>query len=165
MQCYFTCFLPVVKQLSFYRTETRDFNLYRINHLGLGEILDTVSVVDTNSTYTSPKELIYYAPRYPDYHKSNLFIFAFNLEKIFPCIAGKNILPTCGRFTAEEDGLNKGQNIVEAGDRGNDMSMFGKWKRVYGFSVSGCQEATKACYPTYYEVSITCLLPREYCAE
>ena len=108
--------------------------------------------------------MVYYAPRYNDVHKSNLFILAFNLEKIFPCIADQDIPLACGRFTNDEDGFNKGQTIVEAGDGGNNLKMF-NGKRVYAFSVSGCPQVTEACIPKYYGVSITCLLPREHCAE
>ena len=157
-------FHAVVKQLSFKRQGNLvDFQLGRLNHAGKLEPLDTLKVPNNSDTATSPKDMVYYAPRYNDYHKSNLFILAFNLEKIFPCIAGKDVYPTCGRFTAEEDGFNKGQNIVEAGDHGNDLKMF-NGKRVYAFSVSGCPEVTEACIPKHYEISITCLLPGAFCS-
>ena len=160
----FSSFLPVVKQLYLGRLRNSvDFRFGRITPSGGVTTLDTLRVVNTNTSSKSPKNMVYYAPRYRDYQSSNLFILAFNLETIFPCIAGKGIIPTCSRFTAEEDGFNKGQNIVEAGDSGNNFDMFGKGKRVYAFSVSGCQRVTKACFPKYYEISITCLLPREHC--
>ena len=169
MNCYqflLVFFHAVVKQLSFRRSKNSvDFHLGRVNDAGQVEEIDMLTVKSTASIYTSPKDMIYYAPRYNDYQESNLFIFAFNLETIFPCIADKEILPTCGRFTAEEDGFNKGQTIVETGDIGNHLKIFGSYKRVYAFSVSGCPEVTEACMSKFYQISITCLLPRKYCAE
>ena len=158
-------FLPVVKQLTFQRFHNGAFRLDRINHLGKLKTVEFFGVPFIHQSRISPNEIIYYGANYSDYHSSNLFIMAFNLEKIFTCIAGKDIVPTCARFTAEEDGFNKGKSIVEAGDSGNDFIMFGKGKRVYAFSVSGCPLVTNACFPLHYMISITCLLPREYCAK
>ena len=69
---------------------------------------------------------------------------------------------TCGRFTNEEDGFNKGRAIVEVGDNGNDLgSIFGSDDiAVYGFAIQGCAEFDTDCFPKWYAINIVCLLRR-----
>ena len=83
-------------------------------------------------------------------------------KKIFLCIAAKNFRPRCRRFTSEENGFNKGWAILEIGDGGNNLRMFGQ-KPVYAFAVQDCPQLTEACLPCWWETSITCLLPRKFC--
>ena len=124
--------------------------------------LDTLPVTRSGAAY-SPKRMMYYAPRYRDHHKSNLAIVAFNMEKIFPCLAGKGVLPMCRMYTAEEDGFMKGRSIIEAADIGNNLKMFNK--PVYAFAVRGCRKLTsQSCMPNWWQKTITCLLPRMYCS-
>ena len=113
-------------------------------------------------TRYSTKKTMYYAPQFHDYHKSYLAILAFNLEKIFPCIAEKNIVPICRLYTGEEDGFNHGRPIIEAGDSGNNFKMF-SGKPVYGFTVQGCRYFTSSCMPVWWQATLTCMLPRKYC--
>ena len=145
----------VVKMLylSYYKSQ------FRLSHMtDRRTIIDKLSVRRSKSSY-SPKRMMYYAPRFRDYHNSKLAIVAFNMEKIFPCLAGKRVLPVCRLFTAEEDGFRNGRPIIEAADGGNNFQMFNQ-RPVYAFAIKGCQES---CVPEYMEKTITCMLPRKYC--
>ena len=42
------------------------------------------------------------APQFCDYHRSYLAMVAFNLEKIFSCIAEKSIVPVCQIYKAKK---------------------------------------------------------------
>ena len=148
----------MVKQIYF-------VSLHPVFQMSIGSKNDTLTIANPGTSNISLNGMMYYSPRYPDYHRSNLGIFAFNLEKIFPCIAGKNIdfNLRCRRFTLEEDGFNKGRAILEIGDGGNHLGMFGR-KPVYAFAVQDCSQLTRACLPYWWQTSITCLLPRKFCA-
>ena len=148
----------MVKQIYF-------VSLHPVFRMSIGSKNDTLTIANPGTSNISLNGMMYYRPRYPDGHRSNLGIFAFNLEKIFPCIAGKNLdfIPRCRRFTLEEDGFNKGRAILEIGDGGNNLRMFGG-KPVYAFAVQDCPQLTVACLPRWWDTSITCLLPRKFCA-
>ena len=141
------------------------FHLGHINDAGRSGTKIDKLYIGRSASYTrySTKRTMCYAPRFHDYHKSYLAILAFNLEKIFPCIAGKNIVPICRLYTGEEDGFNRGRPIIEAGDRGNNFNMFGR-KPVYGFAVQGCRYFTTSCMPVWWQTTLTCMLPRKYCS-
>ena len=158
--CSFTL---VVERLNLYRNGN-DLGLYRITNEGnFGEHLASVSLADPSSSSMSPNHMLYYGPRYPDPHHSNLATVAFNLGKIFPCIAEKNkIQLSCARATSGEDGFNKGRAIIEAADSGNDLTMFGP-TAVYALAIQTCPEFNKNCFPNKFALSVVCQLPRNVC--
>ena len=129
--------------------------------MSAGDLSASISVADPSQPATSSNNLLAYRPNYSDYHSSGLAGLFINLDGVFPCNAGHGI-PTCGRFTVEEDGFNKGKALLQAADGGNNFGgIFGSSStRVYGFAFQECAEN---CIPAFYEIRVVCLLPREYC--
>ena len=127
-----------------------------------GTLIDSISLsnpaIDVSSTYLA------YRPNYSDYHGSGLAGMFINMGAIFPCIA--NGAPVCRIFTLEEDGFNGGHAFIESGDIGNNFQIFSTSTQVptYGFAIQDCTEMDPTCLRSYYQLVITCLLPREQCS-
>lgn len=123
-----------------------------------------ISLANPAQADTSANNLLAYIPSYVgDFHASGLGTVFINLDDLFPCLQGRD--PTCFRATAEEDGLNKGQDILEAADGGNNLLVWGAGvqRYTYAFAIQGCAELSVECLPTFYAFSVVCLLPREQC--
>ena len=125
-------------------------------------LIDSISLsnpaIDVSSTYLA------YRPNYNDLHGSGLAGMFINMAAIFPCIADR--APVCRMFTLEEDGFNDGRAFIEAGDVGNNFQIFSTSTntRTYGFAIKGCTQMGPTCLRSFYDLVITCLLPREQCS-
>ena len=127
-----------------------------------GTLIDSISLsnpaIDVSSTYLA------YRPNYNDVHGSGLAGMFINMAAIFPCIADR--APVCRMFTFEEDEFNDGRAFIEAGDGGNNFQIFSTSTNTptYGFAIKGCTQMDPTCLRSYYDLVITCLLPREQCS-
>ena len=127
-----------------------------------GTLIDSISLsnpaIDVSSTYLA------YRPNYNDVHGSGLAGMFVNMAAVFPCTA--NRAPVCRMFTLEEDGFNGGHVFIESGDGGNNFQIFSTSTYIptYGFAIQDCTQMDPTCLPSYYDLDITCLLPREQCS-
>ena len=109
--------------------------------------------------------ILAYRPNYADYHSSGLAGIFVNIEEVFPCTAEiENYTPVCSKATREEDGFMKGRSIIELGDMGNDVKVFGDGISTYGLAIQDCSELNSDCLPKYYNTEVVCFLPRAHCA-
>ena len=55
----------------------------------------------------------------------------------------------CKVLQHEGDGFNKGWQIIEAADLGNDLKVFSSTEYIstFGFAIAGCPEMNKSCLP------------------
>ena len=156
------CFMFLVVKLFYLSYYKSRFDLSHMTDPGKSRApIDRMYLRPSSSSYSLWK-MMYYSPRFRDHHNSKLAIVAFNMEKIFPCIAGKRVMPMCRMYTGEEDGFRMGRPIIEAGDTGNHFRMFRR-RPVYGFAIQGCPYLTRHCMPEYWQTTISCMLPRKYC--
>ena len=155
-------FVSLVVKLLHLAYYSSRFHLSHMTNTGRGgRTIDRMYLRYSRSSY-SPRRMMYYAPRFRDIHRSYLAIVAFNMERIFPCLAGKSVMPMCRMYTGEEDGFRKGRPIIEASDGGNHFRMFRR-RPVYGFAIQGCRYLTRHCMPVWWQTTISCMLPRKYC--
>ncbi|XP_019861195.1 PREDICTED: uncharacterized protein LOC109589553 [Amphimedon queenslandica] len=152
---------PVIKvlNLDFVRKKLK---LSKVNGGTLSSSTFIEQINIGNGHYTRKGSYLAYQPKYLDGHKSGLAGIFLNLEKLFPCIAGSSIIPACGRFTSEEDGFLRGRSILQTGDMGNHIRIFGNSIATYGMAISGCRvlNGKNGCLPPWFHTRITCLLPR-----
>ena len=110
---------------------------------------------------TSSNNLLAYRPSFADWHTSGLAAIFVNIQGIFPCLSKP---PICKIFTYEDDGFRNGHAIIEGGDGSTDFGdAFGNNIPTFAFAFSGCPTMSNDCFPTYWECSIVCLLPRNVC--
>lgn len=129
-----------------------------------GNLIAELDNFNASTTSESSNNLLAYRPNYSDSHSSGLAVIFVNIEKVFPCVAGKpEYHPVCKTFTSDEDGLRNGQPIVDAADRGNDITIFGSNSAVFAFAIMGCSTMDTDCFPILTDYSIVCLLPRSKC--
>ena len=127
-----------------------------------GTIIDSISL--SNPAINVSSNYLAYRPNYSDYHSSGLAGMFINMAAMFPCIAGGS--PVCRIFTLEEDGFKRGRVYIESADIGNNFQIFSTstGTATYGFAVQGCTQMDSTCLPSYHNLVITCLLPREQCS-
>lgn len=155
-------FLTVIKILNL------DFvhNKLKLRKVNGGNLSSSTFIEQINighGHYAKKGSYLAYQPKYLDDHKSGLAGIFLNLEKLFPCIAGsKSIVPVCGRFAYEEDGFLQGRSILQTGDMGNHIQVFGSSIATYGMAISGCHvlNGKNGCLQSWFHTRITCLLPR-----
>ena len=127
-----------------------------------GTLIDSISLsnpaVDVLSTYLA------YRPNYNDVHGSGLAGMFINMAAVFPCTANRTLV--CRMFTLDEDGFNGGHAFIESGDGGNNFQIFSTSTNIatYGFAIQDCTQMDPTCLPSYMQLAITCLLPREQCS-
>ena len=126
----------------------------------LGPILNRIRIGNGRRATTS--SILAYRPRYNGFHRSRLGAVFLNLERLFPCAGKTGLVPVCRRFTQEEDGFFKGRAIIEAADIGNNMRIFGRNIKTYGFVFERCSflSGRFGCLPTHFQTVVTCFLPR-----
>ena len=152
-------------------TITRNrFNILQLKHfnssVGInGDTIAEISVADPSEPSTSTNNTLAYRPNSTEFHQSGLAGVFLNFEEIFPCASGQ--FPICRTFTYEEDGFKNRKAIIEAGDSGNHFRTFSSTRdiKTYGFAFQGCSQLNglNGCMPEYFEMAITCQLPRESC--
>ena len=119
------------------------------------EKIAEVSIANPSSSTTSSNNLLAYRPQFNDAHGSNLAAIFLNAKEL-----------TCGSTQcmivgAEEDGFNKGQVLIGAGDVGNNFRVFSSTKDIptYGVAIKGCSEFNQSCLPGSFEIAIACYVP------
>jgi len=160
-------FSLVLRTLTITRTRTSILQLKYFNSsIGMnGDTIAEISVADPSEPSTSINNTLAYRPNITEFHQSGLAGVFLNFEKIFPCASGQ--FPICRTFTYEEDGFKNGKAIIEAGDSGNHFRIFSSTRdiKTYGFAFQGCSQLNglNGCMSKYFEMAITCQLPRESC--
>ena len=134
--------------------DSRIVSLHRKTFHSSTRIAD-ISIVNPSNSSTSSNNLLAYRPRFSDLHDSNLAGIFLNAKEL---TCGSTL---CKVLPHEGDGFNKGRQIIEAGDRGNDLEVFSSTKYIstFGFAIVGCPEMNKSCLPDYYDVTIMCYVP------
>ena len=114
-----------------------------------------VSIANPSSSTTSSNNLLAYRPRFGDHHGSNLAGIFLNAKEL---TCGSTMCMIVG---AEEDGFNKGQVLIGAGDSGNNLRVFSSTKDIptYGIAIKGCSEINQSCLPGSFEIAIACYVP------
>ena len=124
---------------------------------GTNNLIDELNNFNPSTSSNSSNNLLAYRPNYNDFHTSGLAVIFVNIEKAFPCVAGTpEYHPVCKTFTNDEDGLRNGQPIVDAADRGNDITIFGSNSAVFAFAIMGCSTMNTDCFPTPITASFAC---------
>ena len=126
----------------------------------LGPVLNRITIGNGQTAITS--SILAYRPRYNGFHQTRLGAVFLNLERLFPCAGKTGLVPVCRRFTQEEDGFFKGRTITEAADIGNNMRIFGRDIKTYGFVFERCSilSGRVSCLPNHFQTVVTCFLPR-----
>ena len=120
-------------------------------------------IFNPSAPSTSSNNLLAYRPNFADFHTSGLAAIFVNIQGIFPCLS-REAAPICKIFTYEDDGFRNGHTIIEGGDGSIDFGdAFGNNIPTFAFAFSGCPTMSNDCFPTYWECSIVCLLPRNLC--
>ena len=135
------------------------------NNLSLNGGTATLSLANPTQPATSSNNLLAYRPRFLDAHHSGLTGVFINLKELFPCNTGHG-MPSCTRFTHEEDGFNGGKAILQAADNGNNFKSLTPQEKILLMvlhAVQGCEYFNTDCFPAYYEIRVICLLPRKFC--
>ena len=114
-----------------------------------------VSIANPSSSTTSSNKLLAYRPRFSDHHGSNLAGIFLNAKEL---TCGSTMCMIVG---AEEDGFNKGQVLIGAGDIGNNLRVFSSTKDIptYGIAIKGCSEINQSCLPNSFGMTIACYVP------
>ena len=158
---WLTNFLHVVVQMFYLSipTDSRVLSIRKIKR-GNSPILNKITIGNGQTAITS--SILAYRPRYNDYHVTRFGAVFLNLERLFPCAGKTGLVPVCRRFTQEEDGFFKGRTITEAADIGNNMRIFGRDIKTYGFVFDRCSilSGRFGCLPTHFQTIVTCFLPR-----
>ena len=111
-----------------------------------------VSIANPSSSTTSSNNLLAYRPQFNDAHGSNLAGIFLNVKEL---TCGSTMCMIVG---ADEDGFNKGQVLIGAGDGGNNLRVFSSTKQIqtYGIAIKGCSEINQSCLPNYFDITIAC---------
>ena len=114
-----------------------------------------VSITNPSSSTTSSNNILAYRPRFSGLHSSNLAGIFINAKKL---TCGSTLCMIVG---ADEDGFNKGQVLIGAGDGGNNLRVFSSTKEIptYGIAIKGCSEINQSCLPNSFETTIACYVP------
>ena len=136
--------------------------------------LATISISDPSSAQISDNEFLAYIPRYEDAYGSNLAGIFINLEKVYPCIADiMNWRPECIVLSNNEPGFRNGKAILEIGNYGKRLDIFGDRTSVFGIAIQDCPEITDECFTpsmpngafSELQIKVMCFLPSDECSE
>ena len=131
--------------------------LYRIIFPSLNNTgkIAKVSVANPSSPTTSSNKLLAYRPQFNEWHNSNLAGIFLNAKEL---TCGSTL---CTILGGDEDGFNKGQVLIGAGDGGNAFKVFSSTKDIptYGVALNGCSKINQTCLPHGFDTTIACYVP------